>query len=249
VNEPRHVDPVDLLVFGPHPDDIEIGIGGTVARHAADGCRVGMCDLTRGELGTNGTPDDRLREAEDARAVLRASWRVNLGWPDGAIDGTADQIRDAAELIRRARPRAIALPYWRDRHPDHVAASHVLTRAAFKARLPRFPAEGEPWRSGEWLCYYFINDAAPPSFVVDVSAHYEAKRRALACHRTQFMPSTPDAQATRLTSPLFSRLIESRDMQFGARAGVDFAEGFIVREPIARADLFKTPRATPRSSP
>lgn len=247
MSDPRHLEPVDLLVFGPHPDDIEIGIGGTVARHAAEGHRVGLCDLTRGELGTNGTPDDRLREAEEARGVLGAVWRVNLAWPDGGIDGTIEQIRSAVELIRRARPRAVALPYWRDRHPDHVAASHVLTRAAFKARLARFTADGEPWRSGEWLCYYFINDSARPSFVVDVSAHYEVKRRALACHRTQFTPSVAEAQATRLTSPLFSQLIESRDMQFGALAGFRFAEGVIVREPIARADLFKTSPTALRS--
>ncbi len=239
MDDPQGVEPVDLLVFGPHPDDIEIGIGGTVARHVALGHRVGLCDLTRGELGTNGTPEDRLREADDARAVLGAVWRVNLAWPDGGIDGTSDQMRSAAGLIRRARPRVIALPYWRDRHPDHVSASQVLTRAAFKSRLARFPADGEPWRSGDWLCYYFINDSARPSFVVDVSAHYEVKRRALACHRTQFTPTHADAQATRLTSPRFSQLIESRDAQFGALAGVAFAEGLIVREPIVRPDLFK----------
>jgi bacillithiol biosynthesis deacetylase BshB1 len=239
VDDPRRVDPVDLLVFGPHPDDIEIGIAGTIARHVAQGHRVGLCDLTRGELGTNGTPEDRLREAEDARAVLGAAWRVNLAWPDGGIDGTPEQIRGAAELIRRARPRVVALPYWRDRHPDHVAASDVLRRAAFKSRLARFAADGEAWRTGGWLCYYFINDSARPSFVIDVSAYYDVKRRALACHRTQFTPTTPDAQATRLTSPQFSQLIESRDAQFGALAGVAFAEGIVVREPIVRTDLFR----------
>jgi bacillithiol biosynthesis deacetylase BshB1 len=239
VGDSFDIEPVDLLVFGPHPDDIEIGIGGTVARHVTQGHRVGLCDLTCGELGTNGTPEDRLREAEEARATLGAAWRVNLGWPDGGIDGTPDQIRSAVELVRVARPRVVALPYWRDRHPDHVAASNVLSRAAFKSRLTRFAADGEPWRSGEWLCYYFINDSVRPSFVIDVSAQYDVKRRALACHRTQFTPTNPDAQATRLTSPRFSQLIESRDAQFGALAGVAFAEGFMVREPIVRTDLFK----------
>jgi bacillithiol biosynthesis deacetylase BshB1 len=242
VLEISDIEPVDLLAFGPHPDDLEIGIGGTIAQHVAQGHRVGLCDLTRGELGTNGTPEERLREAEDARAVLGAAWRVNLGWPDGSIDGTAEQMRSAVELIRRARPRAIALPYWRDRHPDHVAASKVLTRAAFKSRLLRFPADGEPWRTGGWLCYYFINDSARPSFVLDVSAHYEVKRQALACHKTQFTPTGADRQSTRLTSPRFAQLIESRDAQFGALAGVAFAEGVIVREPVVRADLFNEHR-------
>lgn len=236
--EPNRLEPVDLLVFGPHPDDIEIGIGGAVARHAAHGHRVGLCDLTRGELGTNGTPEERLREAEEARAVLGAAWRVNLQWPDGAIDGTPDQLRSAAELIRAARPRAILLPYWRDRHPDHESASGVLTRAAFKSRLVRFVADGEPW-SGGWVCYYFINDSARPSFVIDVSEHYETKQRALACHSSQFVPTGHGSRATRLTSPRFRQLVESRDAQFGALAGVAFAEGVIVREPLLRADLFK----------
>jgi bacillithiol biosynthesis deacetylase BshB1 len=238
VDDPNRVDPVDLLVFGPHPDDIEIGIGGTVARHVALGHRVGLCDLTRGELGTNGTPEERVGEAEKARAVLGAAWRVNLGWPDGGIDGTSEQIRGAVELIRRARPRAVALPYWRDRHPDHVSASDVLTRAAFKGRLRRFAADGDPW-STEWVCYYFINDSARPSFVIDVSDHYETKRQALACHSSQFVPTGAASQATRLTSPRFRQLIESRDAQFGALAGVAFAEGLIVREPIVRAHVFK----------
>lgn len=229
---------LDLLVFGPHPDDIEIGLGGTVARHAARGDRVGLCDLTRGELGTNGTPEERLREAEAARAALGAGWRGNLGWPDGGIDGTTGQIRAAAELIRRARPRVVAIPYWRDRHPDHVAASRVLTAAAFKSRLRRFAADGDPWE-GEWVCYYFINESTRASFLVDVSEHYETKRRALACYRSQFQPSGADARQTRLSSPRFLQLVESRDAQFGAQAGVAFAEGIVVREPLVRGDLFR----------
>jgi bacillithiol biosynthesis deacetylase BshB1 len=233
------VSAVDLLAFGPHPDDIEIGLGGTVARHAAHGHRVGLCDITRGELGTNGTPEERLREAEDARAILGAVWRRNLGWPDGGIDGTADQMRAAVELIRQARPRVLAIPYWRDRHPDHVAASRVLTTAAFKSRLRRYAAAGDPW-DGEWVCYYFINDARRPSFVVDVSEEYELKRKALACHRSQFQRSAGDSRETRLTSPRFLQLIESRDAQFGALAGVPFAEGIVVREPVVRGDLFKS---------
>src|SRR5215217_5472145 len=115
------MDPVDLLVFGPHPDDIEIGLGGTVARHSALGARVGLCDLTAGEMGSNGTVEERLAEAETARGVLGAAWRVNLRWTDRAIGG-AEHVGSAAALIRRARPRTVAIPFWSDRHPDHVAA-------------------------------------------------------------------------------------------------------------------------------
>jgi bacillithiol biosynthesis deacetylase BshB1 len=230
------VTPVDLLAIGPHPDDIEIGMGGTVARHAALGDRVGLCDLTAGEMGSNGTVEDRLAESEAARAVLGAVWRVNLRLPDRAIGGDAAHARAVAALVRLARPRVVAIPYWSDRHPDHVAASRLLTDGVFSAGLRRYEAEGDAWKPG-WVCYYFINDSAEPSFVVDVSDHYDTKRQALAAHVTQFAPSGADAVGTRLTSSRFQQLIESRDAQFGALAGVAFAEGFVVRQPVVRPDL------------
>jgi N-acetylglucosamine malate deacetylase 1 len=231
------MEPVDLLVFGPHPDDIEIGLGGSVARHAALGYSVGLCDLTAGEMGSNGTVEERLAEAEAARAVLGAKWRVNLRLPDRAIGSDASHLRAVASLVRRARPRAVAIPYGADRHPDHVAASRLLVEGIFNAGLRRYDADGEAWRPG-WTCFYFINDSAPPSFVIDVSEYYDAKRRALACHVTQFQAASTDAVPTRLTTPLFQQLVESRDAQFGALAGVRFAEGIVVRGPVVRETLF-----------
>jgi LmbE family N-acetylglucosaminyl deacetylase len=112
----------------------------------------------------------------------------------------------------------------------------LLTEGVFSAGLRRYNAEGEAWKP-ESVCYYFINDMAVPSFVVDVSEHYETKRRALACHVTQFQPSQPDAVATRLTSVRFRQLVESRDAQFGAVAGVAFAEGIVVKQPLVRSHL------------
>ena len=233
----RQVTHVDVLVFGPHADDLEIGLGGTIARHSAEGLRIGLCDLTRAELSSNGTPEERLVEARAAAEVLGAAWRENLGWPDGGIDGTRDQLDVAIDLIRRSRPRAIAIPYWVDRHPDHVAASEVLRRAIFKSGLRRYDMTEPHWRP-DWVCHYFINDSATPSFVVDVSSHYEKKRAALDCYRSQFT-SAEAAVSTRLNAPTFRQLIESRDAQFGALAGVEFAEGVIVREPVVRLGLLK----------
>jgi len=231
-------DGVDLLVFGPHPDDLEIGLGGSIAKHAALGHAVGLCDLTRGELGTNGTPGERIKEAEAAREVLGARWRENLGLPDGDIGGDPAHVAKIVGLIRRARPKTIAIPYRRDRHPDHEAASRLLTRAAFLSGLARYTAPGEKWRA-DWLLYYFINDSRRPSFVVDVSAHYATKRAALACHVSQFAPPATGAAATRLNTPRFQQLIESRDAQFGALIGVEFAEGVVVRELMVREHLLK----------
>ena len=231
-------DGVDLLVFGPHPDDLEIGIGGAIAKHVGLGHAVGLCDLTRGELGSNGTPEERVQEAEAAREVLGARWRHNLGLPDGDIGGDPSHLRAIVELIRRSKPRTIAVPYRRDRHPDHEAASRLLTRAAFLSGLPRYTADGQKWRA-DWLLYYFINDSTRPSFVVDVSAHYSTKRAALACHRSQFAPPESGAAPTRLNTPRFQQLIESRDAQFGALIGVEFAEGVVVRELMVRDNLLK----------
>ena len=224
------LDVVDLLAFGPHPDDIEIGMGGAVARHVALGLRVGLCDLTAGEMGSNGTVEERLAEAEAAGAVLGAAWRVNLRWPDRAIGG-AHQIESAVALIRHVRPTAVAIPHGHDRHPDHVAASAILTEAVFNSGLRRYEPSRAAWKPAR-LCYYFINDSTAPSFVIDVSDVYDRKRRALACYTSQFTPAGPAAVGTRLTSPRFQQLIESRDAHFGALAGVEFAEGFVVRDPV-----------------
>jgi len=228
---------VDLLVFGPHPDDLEIGLGGTIAKHAALGARVGLCDLTAGEMGTNGTVEERLEEASAAAKVLGAAWRENLRWPDRHIGSDPAHLEQAVAMIRRHRPRTVAVPYWSDRHPDHSASSALLVEAVFNSGLRRYRPEEEAWRP-EWTCYYFINDAATPSFVVDVSEYYERKRGALGCHRSQFVRANA-AAATRLNNPAFRQLIESRDAQFGALAGVAWAEGFVVRDPVVRAGIFK----------
>jgi bacillithiol biosynthesis deacetylase BshB1 len=229
---------VDLLAFGPHPDDLEIGLGGTIARQTASGLQVGLCDLTAGELGSNGTVEQRLAEAEAARAVLGATWRANLHWPDRGIGKDPDHLQQAVTFIRRHRPRTVAVPYWSDRHPDHVAASEVLTEAVFNSGMRRYRPAEDAWKP-DWICYYFINDGAPPSFVVDVSEYYDRKREALDCHVSQFQRSGPGAAATRLNAPTFRQLIESRDAQFGALAGVAWAEGIVVREPVVRGSLMK----------
>ena len=233
--------PLDLLAFGPHPDDIEIGLGGSIAKHAALGLRVGLCDLTAGEMGSNGTVEQRLAEAQAASRVLGAAWRENLRWADRGIGKEPAHLEQAVEYIRAHQPRSVAVPYWSDRHPDHVAASTVLTEAVFNAGLRRYRAGGEAWKA-DWICYYFINDSTTPSFVLDVSEHYEKKREALACHASQFDAQPSSAVSTRLNTPIFRQLIESRDAQFGALVGVAWAEGIVVRQPLVRTSLVKDAR-------
>ena len=230
---------LDLLAFGPHPDDIEIGIGGTIARHTSLGLRVGLCDVTAGEMGSNGTPEERLAEADASRAVLGAIWRENLRWPDRRIGKDPAHADQAAAFIRRHQPKVVAIPHWSDRHPDHRATSEVLTEAVFNAGLRRYPVDGEAWKV-DWVCYYFVNDGQTPSFLVDVSEYYERKQQALDCFVSQFEAARPNRVPTRLNAPLFRQLIQSRDAQFGALAGVRWAEGFVVREPVLRPTLLKS---------
>ena len=175
------MDPVDLLVFGPHPDDLEIGLGGTIAKHVAAGHRVGLCDLTAGEMGSNGTVEERLAEAEAARAVLGAAWRTNLAaGPTARSEATpstsALPLRSCARCVRAPSPS----PIGTDRHPDHVAASQVLTEAVFNAACGgTTPALKTPRGSPSGSATTSSTTRHRPSFVVDVSAHYEQKRRAL----------------------------------------------------------------------
>src|SRR5688500_1357742 len=154
---------IDLLVFGPHPDDLELGLAGTIARPTAEGYRVGLGGLTAGGLGSDGTPAERLPEAVEAARVLGPAFRHNLRWPDGGI--TPDLVPSAIALIREHRPRTVAIPYWDDRHPDHVAASQVLQLAAFRSGLRRVLSGHDAWRP-DWVCHYFINNAVTPSFVI-----------------------------------------------------------------------------------
>jgi N-acetylglucosamine malate deacetylase 1 len=133
----------------------------------------------------------------------------------------------------------VAVPYWDDRHPDHVVSSQVLQEAVFRSGLRRYTADGDPWKV-DWICYYFINQHTTPSFVIDVSAHYDRKRAALDCHKSQFTPAGSGAVPTRLTASSFRQLIESRDAQFGAHIGVPFAEGVVVRELVTRPSLVRT---------
>ena len=223
---------LDLLVFGPHPDDLEIGLGGTLAKHAALGHAVGLCDLTRGEMSSNGTPDERVREAEAARAVLGAAWRENLALPDRAHRELAGASRArSSNSFVASRPRAIAVPVLAG--PPSRSLSRQRRCCARRCSTPgsrRYAAAGEPWQP-EWVCHYFINDAAPASFVVDVSEHYETKRRALACYASQFARATGCGGNASELAALRAAHRKPRRAVWRA-AGVAFAEGIVVREPV-----------------
>lgn len=182
----------DILVFGAHPDDVEIGCGGILARYTSEAARVVICDLTRGEMGCNGEPAQRVAEGEAAARILGVERRINLGLPDRGIAGGAfgegagaEQLRRCVAVIRRFRPKVVALPWAPDRHPDHVHAHRLLREAIFAAALNRYETEEAPHRVPQTV-FYFINDVASPAFVVDVTPFWRRKLEALLAHHSQF---------------------------------------------------------------
>ncbi|MEW6523734.1 MAG: bacillithiol biosynthesis deacetylase BshB1 [Bacillota bacterium] len=226
---------VDILAFGAHPDDVEIGMAATLAKHTGLGRTVGIVDLTRGEMSSNGTVEEREAEALSAARVVGASFRVNLDLPDRGIDGTSSQRRAVVEVIRRYRPRVVCVSHSVDRHPDHVAAHHLVNAACFDSGLLRLDATGAPHRPARIL-YYFVNLDCRPDFIVDVSSYYQKKVEALACHSSQFRLGSGQF-STVLNQPGFPRLVRGRDAYFGALIGTEFGEGFLLREPVKVHDI------------
>lgn len=224
----------EALFFGAHPDDIELTCGGLAALLARHGHAVGLVDLTRGELGTRGDAARREREAAAAAAALGAASRENLRLPDGGLDRhDRAQLAAVVECLRRHRPPLVVAPYRDDAHPDHVEASHLVTRACYLAGLARYPAGGERWRPARIL-YALYRGSTPPTLVVDVTPVWDARVAAIAAHASQLDPAAGDS--TYLTAPGFLAEIESRARVHGAAAGGVFAEGFRTRGPLALRD-------------
>lgn len=226
-------EPMDILAFGAHPDDVEIGMAGTIAKHTARGYRVAICDLTEAEMSSNGTVETRRQEAAEASAVLGLSYRSALGLPDRGLDGSADQLRAIVGEIRRLRPRLVFAPYWNDRHPDHVSCSRLIEEAVFNAKLRNYMPELAPVQV-EQLYFYYINDSGDVALMVDISEQIGTKREALQAYRSQFAP--PSAGEDRVRTPLTDNYIarvEARDLLLGQARGWAYAEGFAIKRPHA----------------
>jgi len=228
---------VDILVFGAHPDDAEIGMAATIAKHARAGKRVAVCDLTRAEMSSNGNVQIRKEEAEAASRILNLAVRSNLGLPDRGLSVCREHIDPIVREIRKLRPRLVFAPYWQDRHPDHVLCSQLVQEAVFNAKLRNYMPD-MPAVAVQQLYFYFINDVYEPQLIVDVSDVYEAKRSALMAYRSQFSPAgaVKDFVPTPLTDGYVER-VEARDRLLGQKHQIPYAEGFISKLPY-RVDLF-----------
>ncbi len=218
----------DIIAFGTHPDDAEIGCGGTMIRLSDAGVKVVIADLVRGEMGTRGSADIRAQEAAASSKILGLHGRENLSLQDGNIAITMETKRKVVESIRRWRPKAIFLPYWEDRHPDHTNASRLIYEAAFLSGLIRFDTGQEVYRPAQ-LFYYMGWYEFTPTFVVDITEQADRKLEAIYSFNTQFRPDAERGPQTRLTSPTTDWLFRSRMAQLGSRIGCKYGEGFLIR--------------------
>ena len=227
----------DVLAVGAHPDDVELGCGASLARLAASGRTVGILDLTAGELATRGSAEQRAAEAAVAATALGAAWRSCLGLPDGGLDaGDGEQAGVLVRALRTARPRAVLLPHRDDPHPDHPAAAALARRAAFLAGVARcLPSAGTPHRPSLLLEYTGPRQLFAPLLVIDVSAHYDAKRRALAAYASQF--DAGDGPLTHLASGHYLAAVEGRDRAFGNGVGCELGEGFTAAGPLPAGEI------------
>lgn len=221
---------VDLLFFGAHPDDIELSCGGTIAKFAKQGQRVGIVELTRGEMGTRGTPQIRRREAMAAMRILGARFREQLDFGDGAVRTGRDEELQLIDVIRRCRPKVIFVMWPDDRHPDHTRTGRVVTEAAFYAGLRALERE-LPAHRPQVTVYYPQNYMVPPSFVVDVTESWKTKMRAVAAFKSQFYDPKAKGPQTFISSKKFIDMIEARGRHFGALIGVEYGEAFMTKQP------------------
>lgn len=225
-----------ILVFGAHPDDVELAIGGIVARHAHLGHEVEICDLTAGEMGSNGTPEQRIEEGRQAAEILGATKRYNLGLPDAFLASDREAVLSAAGLVRQVAPDVVLAPWWHDRHPDHEAASRIVTRACHLAGLHKFPVPGKRHRPRR-LFYYFLGRRSTPSMLVNIDDWWDKKLTAVKAHASQFTPVEQGGNATFLNREQFFADYEVRFRSWGREIGCRYAEALLSREPLAVKDV------------
>jgi bacillithiol biosynthesis deacetylase BshB1 len=234
------VEHVDVLAIAAHPDDVELTCSGTLIRMGRQGYSTGILDLTRGEMGTRGTPELRAREAAAAAAVIGARFRETMDLGDSRLTASIENRSAVAAAIRKARPRTVILPYWDGRHPDHYTAATLGYEACYAAGLKQLPIGGEPHRPKKILYASMYGDARP-SFAVDVTEQWPKKVESILCFASQF---AGDMREITELYPAWGRLIDRVTTQckyFGHLIGVDYAEPFIVKEILAVDDVVALP--------
>lgn len=243
----------DILAFGSHPDDTELGCSGTLAKLANSGKKVVVADLTRGEMGSRGTPEIRLKEAKRAAEILGLAARVNLGLPDTMLTNIREHQLPIISCVRRFRPHICILPAPADRHPDHGDGAQLLTDAIFYSGLTKIETHDEngqlqePHRPAHIL-HYMQDRPFDPDFVVDITSAIETKEKAIRAFATQFDVKNPgDEPETYISDPSFFEALRARALHFGHLAGFKYGEGFLYAgKPIPLNDFGFLEETTPK---
>jgi bacillithiol biosynthesis deacetylase BshB1 len=230
---------VDILAIAAHRDDVEQTCGGTLLKMAGLGHSTGILDLTKGELGTRGTAEDRAREADGAAKILKVSWRDALDLPDGRVENTWENRLKVARVVREQKPRVVILPYWKGRHPDHYTCSTLGYEACFLAGLAKLDLEGKPHRPFK-IVYATLYYDIRPTFVVDITEQFEGRMQSLLAYKSQFT----DQEAGRADFPPQAEIRErvaAMASYYGMLAGVRYAEPFLQKEVGLVEDLISIP--------
>jgi bacillithiol biosynthesis deacetylase BshB1 len=227
---------VDILAFGVHPDDVELGCSGTLIASIAQGKKVAVVDLTRGELGTRGTAETRKTEAENAAKVMGVAARENLNMADGFFEIDEENIKKVITVIRKYQPEIVLCNAPEDRHPDHGRSSKLVSDAAFFSGLRKIETilnneAQKEWRSN-YVFHYIQDRYLKPDFLFDISDCYEQKIKAVLSYTTQFNATDNNEPQTYISTPDFMDVIKARALMFGKRIGVKYAEGYLTTKMI-----------------
>jgi bacillithiol biosynthesis deacetylase BshB1 len=230
---------LDALAVFSHPDDAELTVAGTLLKLKSFGYRTGVLDVTRGEMGTRGTPEGRAEEAREAARIMRLDARLNLGQPDGHVFVTDEARRDLVRVLRRARPRVVFTSHWDDPHPDHAATARLVREAARLASMRRYDEEsGLGHTPVAAIAHAVYSRLVAPSFVVDVSEFVAEKMDAIRAHASQFYREGADEPETRISDKNFLAQLEHRMRYYGSLVNAAAGEAFYVREALNVEDPF-----------
>jgi bacillithiol biosynthesis deacetylase BshB1 len=232
---------LDILAIGVHPDDIELGCAGTILKNVAHGKKVGILDLTKGELGTRGSGDLRIEEAKKSATILGVEIRENLGFSDGFFKNDKDHQVEIIKILRKYQPEIVLCNAPRDRHPDHGRASELVYESCFYSGLVKIETEFNGENQGLWrpkAVYHYIQDRfLKPDFVVDVSDYVDKKMEAIMAFSSQFYNPDSSAPETPISSKKFLDFVKSRMANFGRDINADYAEGYTVDRVVGVDDI------------
>jgi len=228
---------LDVLVFAAHPDDAELSCAGTILSHINQGKKVGIVDLTRGELGTRGTPELRALESNASSAILGIHVRENLGFADGFFENDRYHMEEMIKVIRKYQPEIVLCNAVGDRHPDHGRGGEFESRACFLSGLRKIDTKQDAWRPK--LVFHYIQDRyIQPDFVIDITPYFDKKIEAVRAFKSQFFDPSSGEPETYISNPAFLDFIKSRSMELGHSIGVLYGEGFTKEKQLGVKSMF-----------